>query len=204
MINDQNKIEIIDLYLENALPEKLRLEVEERMKNDYYFRNEVELQRKVIAMIQEEERGEMKKELDILFESDEEESSHLKKATSMRPLTVRYAIAATVSILLLAGGIFYLTRDSAPEVQYVAVNLVDGARGTLPGGVPEQLPLIIYPEHAEYNQHYQLGDTLSLYGDFVVEELVLGYEPNQELFILRTQGKVYLLNPNDQINSLQQ
>jgi len=204
MINDHNKIEIIDLYLENALPEKLRLEVEERMKNDYYFRNEVELQRKVIAMIQEEERGEMKKELDILFESNEEESSHLEKTTSMRPLTVRYAIAATVSILLLAAGIFYFSRDTTPEVRYIAVNLVDGARGTLPGGVPEQLPLIIYPEHAEYNQHYQLGDTLSLYGDFVVEELVLGYEPNQELFILRTQGKVYLLNPNDQINSLQQ
>ena len=197
MINDHNKIEIIDLYLENALPEKLRLEVEERMKNDYYFRNEVELQRKVIAMIQEEERGEMKKELDILFESDEEESSHLEKTTSMRPLTVRYAIAAVISVLILASGIFYLIRDTVPEVQYVAVNLVDGARGTLPGGVPEQLPLIIYPEHAEYNQHYQLGDTLSLYGDFVVEELVLEYEPNQKIYLLSTGQATFLLSPTN-------
>lgn len=204
MINDQNKIEIIDLYLENALPEKLKLAVEERMKNDYYFRNEVELQRKVIAMIQEEERGEMKKELDILFESDREESGNLKKTTSMRPVTVRYAIAAVISVLILASGIFYLSRDTAPDVQYVAVNLVDGARGTLPADVPEQLPLIIYPEHEEYTQHYQLGDTLRLYGDFDPEKLSLEYEPNQALFILRTQGKVYLLNPNDQINSLQQ
>jgi hypothetical protein len=202
MINDQNKIEIIDLYLENALPEKQKLEVEERMKNDYYFRNEVELQRKVIAMIKEEEREGMKKELDILFESKEDEVRG--RVVSMRPSTVRYAIAATVSVLLLAGGIFYLTRDSAPEVQYVAVNLVDGARGTLPDGIPEQLPLIIYPEHDEYHQHYQLGDTLRLYGNFDLEKLSLEYEPNQASFILRIQEKVYLLNPNDQINSLQQ
>lgn len=196
MINDQNKIEIIDLYLENALPEKLRREVEERIKNDYYFRNEVELQRKVIAMIQEEERGEMKKELDILFESDEEATAD-SKFVNMQGRSRYYAIAASVGLAILAAALFFFTQNTEPEVSYLAVRLPEGARGSVLENISLKMPVLIYTDHEEYQQHYQLGDTLRLYGNFDPEELSLEYEPNQKIYLLTTGEETYLLSPTN-------
>jgi hypothetical protein len=196
MINDHNKIEIIDLYLDDALPEKLRREVEERMRNDYSFRNEVEIQRKVIAMIRQDQREEMKKETNIIFESDEKATAD-SNVINLRGRSRYYAIAASVGLAILAAALFFFTQNTEPEVSYLAVSLPDGARGSVPENISLQMPVLIFTDHDEYQQHYQLGDTLRLYGNFDPEELSLEYEPNQKIYLLTTGQATFSLSPTN-------
>lgn len=202
MINDENKTEIIDLYLEGNLSEELQQEVEERMQTDALFRQEVALQKKVIKVIQDTEREKLKEEISSIF--DEGNENKEAPVIPMQNRRLRYAIAASVSLLLVAATLFFILRPSTDvDVQYLAVNLPSGTRGELPDGVPEELPVLIYNDNQDYNFHYQLSDTLKLYGPFNVEELSLTYEPNRGNYLLTTSQETYLLVASENIQPLQ-
>lgn len=95
---------------------------------------------------------------------------------------------------------------------YLEVQLPQGVRGGLPiadsltarGGLPvaDSLAVQIIRGEENYPFHYQLGDTLNLYGDFNPEDLQLFYDPNQNLYFLQLQDKTYLLEKPDKITPL--
>lgn len=200
MINDENKTEIIDLYLEGSLSEELQREVEERMQTDPLFRQEVAVQKKVIKVIQEEERSKLKEEMKVIFEEDDNQQA---KVIPIQRSRFSYAVAAAVSLLLIAAALFFVLRPTDAEVQYLAVSLPTGTRGELPDGVPKKFPVQIDADNQQYNFHYQLGDTLKLYGSFSWENLSLVFEPNRRNYMMLTPQDTFLLLPSETIQPLQ-
>ncbi len=206
MINDENKTKIIDEYLAGTLDDDLRQEVEERIKSDAAFRREVALQDKIIQTVRNQERQAMRNKLEATYQQTAGKETAVSQEADVKPLSNRrnyYAIAATIALLIAAGILFFLYRQSAePNFGYVAVQLPDGSRGDLPATVPDSLPLLIMPGDEAYPFHYRFGDTLALYGDFSLESLQVTYEPNREAWTLGISGQTYAIPKTGTIRPL--
>lgn len=207
MINEENKTEIIEQYLEGSLDEKQRLEVEERMQTDAAFRAEVALQRSIIKNVQELERDALRSEISELFAEEEdhfqEETQQEDKVVALSRRNVYYAIAASALLVITASIFIWMNLSTDPLAGSVAVHLPEGSRGDLPPEVPEQIPVLIIEDHPEYDFHYRFGDTLKLYGTFSLSALSIEYEPNQDRYALQIAQDTYPIIPSDSIQALQ-
>jgi len=102
MINDQNKVKIINQYLEDDLPDKQRLAVEKLIKDDASFRSEVELQRKIQEMMPEGPIDEMDSTLEANSESEGDAKPALFREAMMSPKTLHYTIIALFTLFAIA------------------------------------------------------------------------------------------------------
>lgn len=203
MINDNNKTEIIDQYLEGTLDDVQRKEVEDLIQTDASFRAEVALQRRIIQHVQEQERDTLRNELSDLFTREEDTSREDARVVALSRRNVYYAIAASVLVLITAGIFIWMNPSTDPLAGSIAVHLPEGSRGDLPAGIPEQIPVMIIEDHPEYDFHYQFGDTLKLYGTFELSTLSVEYEPNQESYSLLLNQDAYPITQSDTIQALQ-
>lgn len=200
MIDDENRTDLIDRYLEGDLSDEDRREFEERMENNREFRKEVALQQKIAQTVKEQERAKLKNEIKQLFEEEinnKESGSAPVIDISSRWRT--FAIAAAVAALLVASVIFIVNRTEVvgPQIVYLEVKLLPGSRGSLP--VPDSLALEVITEDPAYSFHYQLGDTLRLYGDFDLDALGIFYEPNDNQYLLQWKGREYELVETEEV-----
>lgn len=124
MINESNKTEIIELYLQGRLDQEFMDEFNHRLSNDQDFKQEVEFQRAIVRNAKRVGRDEMKKTLKLIHSeissaaadnvipyqtgarsfSDKRIKSHIR---SLRLSKTLLAIAA--SLILVAVAIFYIT-----------------------------------------------------------------------------------------------
>ncbi|WKN32467.1 hypothetical protein PZB74_03785 [Porifericola rhodea] len=196
MINDDNKTEIIDKYLEGSLDLATRQEVEQKMQEDEAFREEVSLQQRIIQAVRKQERAALKQELSDIFEQENDKVRVLSKRN------IYYAVAASILLVVAAGIFLWINTANSTVDGVLAVQLVEGARGELPANIPDQVPTLIFKNEAQYNFHYQFGDTLKLYGNFSLEQLQLAYEPNHNNYRLLVDDESYPIQKNKAITPL--
>ena len=223
MINDENRTDLIDQYLDGELSGEALQEFEEQMDSDRDFRKEVALQQKIVHTIKEKERNELRNTIKQLFEEEiesknlpttdtledqdqEDDTKVVDIAPSPTPLWRYVAIAAAIG-LLIAAAIVLLSRQpgsSENQFAYLEVSVPPGGRGELPTQIPDSLAVEIISQHPEYSSHYQLGDTLKLYGDFSIDDLTIYYEPNAELYLLLMDDTEYSLDTTSDVVPLRQ
>lgn len=203
MTDDENQTNLIDQYLGGNLNDDERRAFKKRMDDDRVFRKEVALQQKIAYTIQEQERATLKNDIKLLFEEEMnvqgDGGANLVAISSRR----RYlAIAAAVALLVVAGMFFYVTQGGKQsQVAYLEVALYPRARGV--GPEPDSLAVQILPENPSYNFHYQLGDTLTLYGNFDTGDMTILYEPNTEQYILKLDEQEYELENTKEVLPLE-
>lgn len=200
MIDDENRTDLIDQYLEGELSGEALREFEERLNEDREFRKEVALQQKIAHTIKEQERAKLKSEIKQLF--NEEINNKESGGAPVIDIASRrrnFAIAAIVTVVLVASVLFIVNQREVvrPQIVYLEIKLLPGSRGSLP--VPDSLAVDIVSEDPAYSFHYQLGDTLRLYGDFDKHELGIFYEPNDELYLLQWEGQEYELEKTEEV-----
>lgn len=228
MINDENRTDLIDQYLDGVLSGEALQKFEEQMNIDQDFRKEVALQQKIVHTIKEKERNELRSTIQQLFqeeinnkslppigklddqvkvdETDHDATKVVDIAPSPTPFRRYVAIAATIGLLIVAA-IFFFTRqpgNSETQFAYLEVTIPPGGRGELPTQIPDSLAVEIMNQHPEYDFHYQLGDTLKLYGDFNIDDVTIYYEPNAEQYLLLMDDTEYSLNKTSDVIPLRQ
>jgi hypothetical protein len=227
MIDDENRTDLIDQYLDEELSGEALREFEERMDSDSDFRKEVALQQKIVHTIKEKERNELRNTIKQLFE-EEIDSKNLPhtgksedqgevddtdddgKVVNMPPSTTplwRYAaIAAAIFILIVAAIFLFDSQPSNndPQFAYLEVTVPPGSRGGTDLPVPDLLAVEVISRHPEYSFHYQLGDTLKLYGEFSIDDLTIYYEPNAEQYLLLMDDTEYSLDTTSDVVPLRQ
>ncbi|MEM6845716.1 MAG: hypothetical protein AAF632_26135 [Bacteroidota bacterium] len=218
MINDDDKFDIIERYLGGILDEETTREVEQRMDNDEAFRKEVLLQEGISKFLDNNDPDyrEMKEDLDRIAEEREISTSRrtsqpeVSKPNGTMPIIQfisqhRFALAAAVSLILVAVVLFLLNPFQEPTSQlaYVEVLFPEGAMGSEPASVPDSIAIMIISDDDQYNFHYSLGDTLKLYGDFNADSLSILYRPNAQDYFLQRNGKEYLLVSDKMIRTLE-
>ncbi|MEM7037241.1 MAG: hypothetical protein AAF570_09700 [Bacteroidota bacterium] len=125
-MNEQETYELIESFLDGMLDDQQTAEVEARIASDAEFRQEVDLHRELrnaigdgeamhlsnaLAAVDAElfEQGGGLEESEVENESEVEESASPEPEAPVRPLWAqRYAIAASLLLLVLVGGFFLL------------------------------------------------------------------------------------------------
>jgi len=206
MINEENKEEIIERYLENKLTGEELKEFEEKMATDAAFRREVALQKKIVRNVHTVGREQLRAQLkDIHKEmmADQDTKEETKVVPLWQRKTVQYAIAAAIALLMVAGVVFVLLQDTTHGIQkdVLAVETI-GTRGE-----PQNRGMIavnIYPPEDTLTQHYQFTDTLKLYGAFEMEKIRIVYNLSNDQYMLQANGKTYGLRKTAAIVRLEE
>lgn len=107
MENNEEMNEFIDRYLMGKLSLWELAEIENKIKTDSSFAEEVGLQRDLLIGIQESRRVELKEKLNRI-----EGSARIFRLRIDKPALIRYAIAASIT-LLVAGSFFYQNLSEA-------------------------------------------------------------------------------------------
>lgn len=122
MINDSNKTEIIELYLQGQLTQELADEFNQKLLNDQDFRQEVELQRAIMQNAKRVGRAEMKQALmqihsEVISKSEDNvapfrdniiKSEHLNLPKNVNPSRrLKVIFAAAASLIMLGALIYY-------------------------------------------------------------------------------------------------
>ncbi|MEK6479377.1 hypothetical protein WJR50_17675 [Catalinimonas sp. 4WD22] len=218
MINDENRTDLIDQYLSGELSGEMLQEFEEQLEGDSDFRKEVALQQKIIQTIKEKERSDLRNDIKQLFKEEvedkkaplggkadgqQEEVKEIddRKVVDISPHRRYIAIAAAIGLLILTAILFFTLQpdNSDPQFVFLEVTVPPGGRGVLPTQIPDSLAVEVISQHSEYNFHYQLKDTLKLYGDFNINDLTIYYEPNAEQYLLLIDDTEYSLNTTSDI-----
>lgn len=211
MTNEENNHEIIDQYLAGTLPDNLVREVEARLTADREFRHAVALRRDIIRAVRDKERESLRNQLSELFAServpvaesvtaDPPTDQEVKVVPLRRRLWIP-AVAASLFVVLAASVVWYFATDNDPT--YADYALVQTPRGgVVPASVPDSIPLRIFTDREPYDFHYQLGDALTLYGEFQRDDLSVLYEPNRTGYLLVIDGRVYPLTISSEIRPL--
>ncbi|MEM9829605.1 MAG: hypothetical protein AAF944_03155 [Bacteroidota bacterium] len=196
MINEENKTEIIDQYLEGSLSPELHQAVEERIKTDAKFSREVDIQQQIIRTVQRMERETLRQELLNLPEIDDQELSEERPLIPLRRPIFYYA--AAVALLMVAGGMWFFTQQSpGPPLEGMVAVEIERTRGQ--DNITDSLSLTII-DYTEYDFHYQFGEKLILYGDFEVNSIQLHY--TEGMYQLQMNGKSYKLKKDNIIHLL--
>lgn len=101
MLTEENKEDFIERYLFGKLSLWELAEIEDRIKTDHSFAQEVRFERDVLIGIRESKRLELKEKLTQMSANSSIFSLRFEKAT-----LIRYAIAASIT-LLVTGSILY-------------------------------------------------------------------------------------------------
>lgn len=194
MINEENKTEVIDQYLAGALTGDQLNEVKNRIETDPKFRHEVAFQEKIIQTVRQLEHEQLKSRFESIYKEDDGLTDKVVPFYQ-RPL---YYYAAAITFLVIAG-LFWLLNKRSPTETYrgfLAVE-VESTRGA--DKVLDSIPLTII-DHPEYDFHYQWGDTLTLYGPFVSEEISVRFE--NDTYILQVRNQPYTIKQDNTIHLL--
>jgi len=207
MINEENKEEIIERYLENKLTGEQEHEFEAKMDADAALRREVALQKKIITNVQTIGRTQLHTQLkDIHKEMLAEQGAKRAKMISMLPHNLSYyAIAAVVTLLMAAGAIWILVfrPSDEPTLAFLPIQAIDRT-GNTRGFAGGMQTVVIYPPKDSLDFHYQLADTQKLYGTFDTEEIKLFYNLNTDQYFLETHQQRYILRKTPSIMRLEE
>lgn len=216
MINEENKEEIIEQYLEGALTGEDLQEFEEKMAADAAFRREVALQKKIVHNVQtvgrEQLRAQLKGIHKLMLEKPQDEGEIQEEAETevkVVPLSpnksITYAIAAAIVLLIVAGIFVVLNQDQNtfgdPLVASLPVEVI-GADNTTRGD--EMMDVAIYSPNDTLTQHYQFTDTLKLYGPFKPLDVHIIYNEGTGQYKLRIHEKTYGLKKTEEIMPLEE
>ncbi len=225
MINDDNKIEIIELYLKGELTGEMLQSFEKRLQEDEAFRKQVALEKEVLEGLDALGMDELQKDLAEIHEEEKsagseyaalrnrfaeihEEVSSSEDSTKAKMLPMKKAywqIAAAVALLVTSGILvfIFLQPPDEPVLAYVQVLEVDPEGNLARGGAKDSLQVEIYPPTDTYDNHYQLRDKLTLYGNFSHKDLQFFYSPTTEQYFLEVDGQRYTLEKADEIRRLE-
>jgi len=207
MINEENKEEIIEQYLEGALTGEELQEFEAKMATDAAFRREVALQRKIVRNVHTVGREQLRAQLKDIHQemlAGQDTKEETKVVPLLQRKAVQYAIAAAIALLIVGWGVFMLLDQPSdePVLAFLPVESIreDGSRGPSRG----MLNVLIYPPEDTLNQHYQFTDTLKLYGPFDAQEIRIVYNLSNDHYMLEANGKTYGLRKTTAIMRLEE
>lgn len=198
MTADFNREELIELYLEGALAEDAKGDFEKKYNGDPIFREEVELQKKIVKNVRKMEKDDLRNRLEAIHGKMLNNEIKISETNWLS----KWSIAATVSILLLASfGIWKLTNNTPPIQSQFAYLTIDETTSTRSIG-ENDVPVLIISNNKEFQNHYQFTDTLTIYGDFNIEELKLSYNPLNQQLTLDTGTELFEILKSDKIQPL--
>jgi len=225
MINEENKIEVIELYLNGNLEGEMLEAFENRLQKDGEFRKLVALEKEVLEGLDGLAMEDLQKELDEIHEDEKEtgseyaglrekfEKTHEEIAPSRAGGKVQmpgrnmlyWKVAAAVALLVTSGIIIFMYFQQPDEavLAYVQVSEVGPDGNLARGGAADSLQVMIFPPTDTYDNHYQLSGILTLYGNFTSESLQLFYSPATDKYFLETKGRRYALEASDDIVPLE-
>ena len=183
---EENNAPLIDQYLAGELSGEALAQFTARLKEDTELAREVALQEKVIGNIREMSRVQLQQELDEIHEQ-------MPEGKLIRlPFPIHYRVAAAVALLAVIGlgyFTFWGQKESAPTVQLLALHSPQGARGN--DASREKLPVAIDSENELYHQHYQFGDTLTVFAAVTFDDLKMVYNPNDGSYFIEIKGLIH-------------
>lgn len=101
MISDEKKMDFIDRYLMGKLSLHELATIENYIRTDPTFAEDVAFQRNLLLCIRKDRRAELKREL-----SQVSRKSNMLRLPLNRTTMIRFAIAASITILVM-GSVFY-------------------------------------------------------------------------------------------------
>ena len=206
MINEKNKTEIIDRYLNGTLDAATLAEVEQKVQEDAGFRNEVDAQKALIGQLQWEGREKLRGHLKTLHRRNFPEDvpgGIVKKDRDISSRKLWLAVAASVALLVVAFLLFFpdnqkRERHSIGKEMHMKVPLyVSGSDGLGFSGrsdikATDSVNVSII-SGTEYRHHYRFDDTLKLYiSEFSTnEDLTVTYHRENNVYRLLWDGELY-------------
>jgi len=196
MINEENKEERIEQYLEGNLTGEQEQEFKAKMDTDAALRREVALQKKIISNVQTLGREQLRAQLKTIHQEMLAESPHTMNY---------YAIAAVVTLLIAAGVVWVLVYrpPDEPTLAFLPIQTIDRT-GNTRGFAGGMQTVVIYPPNDSLNFHYHLTDTLNLYGPFDAEEIKLYIDQETNHYLLETHQQRYILRKTPAIMRLEE
>ncbi|MDQ4141266.1 MAG: hypothetical protein M3142_12185 [Bacteroidota bacterium] len=202
--------EWIERYLSGELKGEELEQFILRLHRDSAFRQEVAVQRSIIAQAHLIGREELRQDLKNLHRQQgyNQQLEYNQKKTKTIPLYL-YAVAATVLLLLAFTGIFYFAyqpNQNTPTVAQVQkqessnqsetlhiqyqVTGQDPAIGFTGTNSDSTTTILLYPAASPA---YQFNDTLRIYGNFAPDQLTLKYNQLKEQYTLLIDSNAYPL-----------
>ncbi|RDC65535.1 hypothetical protein [Adhaeribacter pallidiroseus] len=198
--------EWIERYLSEELQGEDLEHFNRRLHTDGAFRQEVAVQRSIIAQTQSIGREDLRQDLKNMHRQFG--FNQIEAKTKTTP-SYYYAVAATILLLLAFTGIFYFTSRSNQDTPSMAqvqkeelttqpqslniryqVTGQDPAIGFSGTGADSTTTILLYPAATPT---YAFNDTLRLYGNFAPNQLTLQYNQAKEQYTLRIDSLAYLL-----------
>jgi hypothetical protein len=192
----------IEQYLSGELQGAELDQFMHRLHTDVAFRQEVALQRSIIAQAREVGRQELQKQLKSLHR----QMGFAQEKQKRLPVSW-YAVAAAILLLLAASVVFYFSYQPSGESQPVAkinkpvltkksVVIRFGVTGLPPAigfsgtQTDSTITILMYPAQSAA---YRFDDTLRLYGSFEPSQLSLQYNQAEEQYTLFIDSLAYSL-----------
>jgi hypothetical protein len=224
----ENHTEWIEQYLNGELEGDALNQFNERLQADASFKREVEVQRAIVVQIRQSGRAALRSKLvEVIDQLDlpwpvesYEDNSPTESFPEEPSLPIReqanrwryYAIAATVTLLLVGSGVGYwlyrstpvaITKQQSaatdtrqqteskattplPQIASIRLERIGKGRTFGFGGAGSKdttLSVLLYPAGSGVKA-YQFGDTLRLYGNFNLVRLLVQYDQRTKHYTL--------------------
>lgn len=218
LVNDENKTELVDAYLDGRLGGEELAIFETELKSNSDLRVEVQAQRAVRKNMVMQGRKELKIKLKTFHEEMLAENVALKNV-SMRSTgadagtsiifsfnrKTLYAVAAAVVVLIVSTFAFLTYRNSkqdeiAKQGKTYKIEMKDLGQVVMSFGGKESLvsdSLVLFVKTDDkYNFHYQFTDTLTIFSTYLdptSENIYVEHDAKKKTYLLIIDGKRYPL-----------
>ncbi len=228
-MNESEKTEWIDLFLDNALKDQEKAEFERRLEQDPAFRLEVESQKAVRRSLEAWGNHALKEKFKQFHErmpkEDEKKPSPLSETdtapnTKVRTIWSRpamWVMAASISLLVLAG-IFWINREAGISPQdttptalqtfQIPVTASGGENMGYAGdaSLSDSVVVQLFSD-PQYSFHYRFKDTLQIFASAELQRhaWVLAYDEPTDTYVLEIDEERYPVERGgNRIRALQQ
>ncbi|WP_281613584.1 hypothetical protein [Flammeovirga sp. SubArs3] len=204
-----DKTSLIDAYLGKELTEELLELVENKIRDDEQFKDEIEAQKLLIEQVKRDFlKGKLKTFEDSLSEEKEEKTSPVfkverpqeEKSKEVKFYTSRtFAAAASICVILLAA--IFMLKDYGDEptntivsTYTIKVENINEGLGFADDGESEVEVEVI--KNKELKGYYEFEDkTLKIYSSEKISNIKLEFDATSDpSFLLKLDGKKYLID----------
>lgn len=206
MINEEDREEWIEQYLERKLTGEALEEFEGKKASDAAFCREIALQQKIVRNIQHIGRERLRMQLKVIHQHMVGyPTENDGKAAILPKNDTNYYTIAAILILLIASKFGFVLVYRIPDKSMLAILPVEiiGSTETTRSST-EMINVAIFPPADALDFHYHFTDTLNLYGPFDAKEIRLYYNMHTHEYLLEHQKKWYVLRKNQSVIRLEE